>query len=95
MKWIAEQPYYKVERVMSSVEQKTVVYERTMYLYQDKLVTQHREFDIQNIFDISYRKLGADEGILYLHTKQGVFTYSLKADPSLFIKEYKGLNSNS
>ncbi|RAV22967.1 hypothetical protein [Paenibacillus contaminans] len=88
---IAIQPYYKVERVVTGLEQKTVVHDREMVLYPDKVVTKRREFLVADVFDMSYRKLGADGGILYLHTKQGVYAYNVKEEPSPFIEAYRRL----
>lgn len=62
-----------------------------MYLYGDKIVTRYREFPIQEVFDMSYRKLGGEGGILYLHTKQGVYSYMVKAEPADFIEAFKNV----
>lgn len=91
MKWIAVQPYYKVEREISSTEQKVAVQDRLMYLYEQCIVTKHREFSIMDVFDLSYRRIGADGGLLYLHTKQGLFSYTVHGDPQPFIEAYKEL----
>lgn len=86
MNVLAEQLYYKVERKICGTEQLTIVHERIMILYEDKIVTQHREFHIQDVFDISYRRLGGTEGLLYLHTKYGVHSYHLRSDPGGFME---------
>ncbi|WP_028608663.1 hypothetical protein [Paenibacillus harenae] len=92
MNWIAVQSYYKVEREITGLEQKTVVQDRLMHLYEDKLVTRYREFPIGEVFDISYRPLGGSgEGLLYLHTKQGLFSYTVGKHPAPFIEAYKQL----
>ncbi|GCL71592.1 hypothetical protein [Paenibacillus naphthalenovorans] len=95
MNWIAKQLYYKVQRQMTGIAQITEAQDRWMYLYEDKVVTHYREFPIHEVFDISYRKLGGTEGILYLHTKQGVYSYMVKADPSEFVEAFKQLESSS
>ncbi|MBP1155747.1 MULTISPECIES: hypothetical protein [unclassified Paenibacillus] len=95
MNWIAKQPYYKVQREVSSTEQKTVVHDRWLYLYEDKIVTGYRRFPIDEVFDMSYRRLGSEEGVLYLHTKQGVYSYTVKADPGTFIEAFKELETTS
>ncbi|CAM4513338.1 hypothetical protein FHS16_006060 [Paenibacillus endophyticus] len=89
MKWIAEMPYYKVGREIIGNEQITVVNERFIQLYPDKITTRYHEFLIRELFDISYRRLGSEEGFLYLHTKHGIFSYSIKTDPTGFIKVVK------
>lgn len=89
MKCIAELPYYKVEREIIGKEQITVVDERFIQLYADKITTRYHEFQISEVFDISYRHLGSTEGFLYLHTKHGIFSYSTNKDPKSFIKLVK------
>lgn len=91
MNWIAVQPYYKVEREVTGIEQKTVVHDRFMYLYEYKIVTGFREFPIDHVFDISYRQMGGEGGLLYLHTKQGVYSYTVNADPRKFMDAVKKL----
>lgn len=91
MNWIATQTYYKVERSVCSLEQKIVRKDRLLYLYKEKVVTKHREFPIQEVWDISYRSMGGEGGILYLHTRQGVFSYMVSDNPQPFIEAYKDL----
>ncbi|WP_102716603.1 hypothetical protein [Paenibacillus castaneae] len=95
MSWIAAQPYYKVKRVVSSVEQKAIVEDRLMHLYQERIVTKYREFPISEVFDLSYRSIGGAGGLLYLHTLQGVYSYTVAADPQPFIEAYKELVQSS
>jgi len=95
MNCIAIQHYYKVKREITSVEQKTVVDERLMYLYKEKIVTKYREFPITEVFDLSYKPIGGDGGIFYLHTLQGVFSYMISADPASFIDAFKDLSNSS
>ncbi|SHG59896.1 hypothetical protein [Ornithinibacillus halophilus] len=89
MDFIAKQPYVKMERQVSSIQQTDVEDERTLYLYKDRITTKYREFSIDEIMDISFRKLGEYGGILYLHTKQGVFPYTVKTSPQEFINLYR------
>ncbi|ASK61873.1 hypothetical protein CFK37_06710 [Virgibacillus phasianinus] len=86
---IAEQPYTKVQREVNSVEQVKIEHERVLYLYNEKLVTQHREFPIQEVLDVSYRTFGKEGGLLYLHTSGGLFTYTVTASPQKFIDAFK------
>lgn len=90
MHLIAEQQYVKVQREVNSIEQKNIEYERVLYLYNDKIVTQHREFPIEEVLDISYRTFGKDGGLLYLHTVGGLFTYTVKESPQKFIAAFEG-----
>ncbi|MFC7679334.1 hypothetical protein [Paenibacillus sp. GCM10028914] len=91
MEWLAVQPYYKIRREVGSTEQRTIEENRTLYLYNDKIVTQYREFPITDVFDVSYRKMGETGGFLYLHTKLGVYSYTVKDNPASFIKAFKSL----
>ncbi|OAB41669.1 hypothetical protein [Paenibacillus glacialis] len=91
MNWIAKQSYYKIHRKVTSTEQMTVVNDRDMYLYEDKVMTQYQEFPIEDVFDMSYRNIGGEGGFLYLHTKQGVYPYTVRADPRVFIDSFKEL----
>lgn len=86
---IAEQPYVKVQREVSSIEQRDVEYERVIYMYNEKIVTQHREFSIENVLDMSYRVVGKTGGLLYLHTNKGVYAYTVKSSPQQFIDAFK------
>ncbi|MFB4168821.1 hypothetical protein [Virgibacillus sp. JSM 102003] len=86
---IAKQPYVKVQREVSSIEQRDVEYERIIYMYDEKIVTQHREFSIENVLDMSYRVVGKTGGLLYLHTIKGVYSYTVKSSPQQFIDAFK------
>ncbi|MVP01861.1 hypothetical protein [Paenibacillus lutrae] len=93
MTWIASQAYYKIQREVDGIEQRTIVHDRNMYLYRDRIVTRYREFAIEEVFDMSYRPMGAEMGIFYLHTKQGVYPYTVKEDPVVFIQAFKQFQS--
>lgn len=89
MNLIAQHPYFKVERTVTITEQYEVEHNRIIYLYNDKVVTQHREFPINIVMDFSYREIANQGGILYLHTLQGVYTYIVKSSPEAFINAYR------
>jgi hypothetical protein len=91
MQPIAQQRYYKIQREVDLLllEQRYVEQERIMYLFNDKVVTQYREFPLESIFDISYKEIGAEGGIMYLHTNHAVYSYNVKSSPESFIKAYK------
>lgn len=86
---IAEQQYVKVERIVSSISQVDTEHQRTMYLFNEKLVTKHREFPIQDIIDMSYRSIGGKGGLLYVHTTNGVYSYTVKSSPLPFLNAFK------
>ncbi|WP_339226263.1 hypothetical protein NSQ77_12160 [Oceanobacillus sp. FSL K6-2867] len=89
MSLIAKQTYSKVVREVNSTEQKHTEQERTMYLYDDKIVTQYREFKVYDVLDISYRFIGDDGGLLYLHTNNGVYPYIVRSSPKAFVEAFK------
>lgn len=89
MKLIEVQPYFKIKRYVSSLEQKNVEETRNIYLYDHKIVTKHREFPIEQVMDMSYRKFGKMGGLLYLHTTRGVYSYNVKSSPQSFIETFK------
>ncbi|EHB67014.1 MULTISPECIES: hypothetical protein [Paenibacillus] len=91
MNWIAVQPYYKINRVVDGIEQRTEEQRRKMYLYEDRIVTKYRVFPLGQVFDLSYRTIGGEGGFLYLHTQQGVYSYTVKEDPRTFIEAFKQL----
>ena len=89
MNLIAQHPYFKVERTVTGTEQFEIEHDRIIYLYNDKVVTQNREFPINIVMDFSYRAIAKQGGILYLHTLQGVYTYIVKSSPEAFINAYR------
>ncbi|GAB3798380.1 hypothetical protein [Virgibacillus kimchii] len=88
MDFIAKQPYVKVERKVSSIEQWDEEDQRMIYLYDEKVVTRHREFPITDVLDVSYKEVAGEGGILYLHTLKGVFPYTVKTSPEPFIDAF-------
>ena len=57
MSLIAQHPYIKTERKVTSIEQFEIEHDRIIYLYNDKVVTQNREFPIKDVMDFSYREI--------------------------------------
>lgn len=89
MKLIAQQPYVKIERQVTTNKQIAIEHSRIIYLYEEKVVTQNREFPISIVTDLSYREIANQGGILYLHTMRGLYTYQVKSSPEIFIAAYK------
>lgn len=85
---LATQPYYKILREVTSIEQKDIEDKRNIYLYEEKLVTEHREFSIDEVMDISYKKAG-EIGLLYIHTMSGLYSYTVKTSTQKFIEVFK------
>ncbi|WP_342526183.1 hypothetical protein MKY84_11680 [Chryseomicrobium sp. FSL W7-1435] len=44
-----------------------------------------RKYTWHQVYDISYKPFSSGEGLLYLHTYQGMFSYRVKEDPSPFL----------
>src|SRR5690625_1132718 len=88
MQFIAKQPYVKVERKVSSIEQWDEEEQRMIYLYDEKVVTKRREFPIKDVLDVSYKEVAGEGGILYLLTLKGVFPYTVKTSPKSFIDAF-------
>lgn len=86
---IAVQPYYKVERKINHLHIEIIEHHRLLKLYPDKIVSKYREFPIEKVFDLSYRSISSDHGMLYLHTQEGVYPFTLKENPRLFIQAVK------
>lgn len=89
MKLISQHPYIKIERKVTSLEQIEIEHSRVIYLYDEKVVTQNREFPISIVTDFSYREIANHGGMLYLHTLSGLYTYQVKSSPKEFITMYK------
>lgn len=94
MRLIAQQPYIKIQREVTSIQQKDIEDERTLYLYDEKIVTARREFPIGNVIDMSYRAFGVGAGLLYIHTLSGLFTYTVKTSTEEFIHAFHKLKGN-
>lgn len=90
---IAVQPYIIIERAITNQRQQITVHQHELYLFESKIVSRHREYSLYNVYDLSYKIISGDEGFLYLHTNQGVYSYMVKTDPSMFIEEFKLLRS--
>ena len=86
---IAKQPYIKMIRKVSSVKQIDIEHERYIQLFPDKIMTEHREFLLPDVFDLSFRKIGEEGGILFIHTNHSVYSYTVKSSPEAFIQTCK------
>lgn len=89
MRLLAKQPYIKVVREVTSLKQKKMEQERTLYLYEDKVVTAYREFAMKDVLDMSSRRIGSKGGLLFIHTTKGLFTYIVKTETTDFINAFQ------
>lgn len=86
---IANQAYLQIERKVTSDGQIIVTHNHEMLLYKEQIITDCHTFLIREVYDMSYRKLGKEGGVFYLHTNQGVYPYHVKSDPREFIAAFK------
>lgn len=91
MKAIIVQSYIRIERAMIDFEQKCITHHCEIIMFPDRIKTEQHEFGIKEVFDMSYKPLGGEEGLLYLHTKYGVYSYMVRDHPKAFIQKYKEL----
>ncbi|MGM8365816.1 hypothetical protein ACLIBG_10105 [Virgibacillus sp. W0181] len=93
MRLIAKQPYIKVIREVTRIEKKETEEERMLYLYENKVVTEYREFPIEEVLDMSYRKIGTKGGLLLMHTTKGLYSYTVKTGTEDFINAFQTYKS--
>lgn len=91
MRWLASQDYYQVQRQVADGRQERIVSNRKLDLYHDRITTHRREFPLREVFDMSYRRIGGEIGMLYLHTSIGVFSYTVNTHPGDFIARFKSM----
>ncbi|WP_017755274.1 hypothetical protein [Calidifontibacillus oryziterrae] len=93
MKIIHSQPYKTVNRRIEGDQQLFTQMNDQLDLYNDRISTKDKHFLLKDIFDISFKSFSSNEGLLYLHTNQGVYSFSVKENPSSFITSFKSLKS--
>ncbi|MFS0646824.1 hypothetical protein [Siminovitchia sp. 179-K 8D1 HS] len=86
---LSVQPYVKVYRQIIDAEIICREEERKIYLYHDRLVTKHRVFLTRDISDLSFRKMGDEGGLLYVHTNKGIFSYTVPSSPQSLMKAFR------
>ncbi|MBM7707379.1 hypothetical protein ACF3OH_04010 [Chryseomicrobium aureum] len=75
--------YYKVHREIDFyyMQQKKET-EEFIHLTEHGVSCEIRKYTWKQVHDISYKPFSSGEGLLYLHTFQGMFSYRVKDDPS-------------
>ncbi|MFS0574742.1 hypothetical protein AB1K83_03860 [Sporosarcina sp. 179-K 3D1 HS] len=83
------------------VDRKTVWHEQTfirsshhVILYRHAIATGKNTYRLQDVLDLSYRPFSGGTGLFYLHTIQGVFTFTVVEDPSEFIQLFQQIKLN-
>lgn len=87
--------YIDTERSIEAGEMKLIHTEYHLHLYEDFLDASTDKFNLENVWDISYKSFSEDTNLLYLHTHRGVMTYKVYEDPGRFVTAFKKIkNSN-
>lgn len=82
---IASHPYIKVIREVTGLEKAETKDKRELKLYQTKLTTRHREFNIEELIDVATRQIGEEGGLIFIHTTSGLFSYTVEEIDKTFI----------
>lgn len=93
MDLIFSQPYVKVIRKIDKNQQLYIQTIEYIHLFENRIETEIQTFSLNNVFDMSFKSFSSNNGFLYLHTHQGVFTYSVESNPSELITLFKNLKS--
>src|SRR5699024_6315982 len=88
---IAKHPYFKVIREVTRLEKTEIKDERELKLYKNKLKTRHREFEIEELLDVSTRQMGKEGGLILIHTTSGMFSYTAEEINENFIHNVNNL----
>lgn len=82
------------------VDRQTVWHEQTFIrsrhhvtLTRQAIATGKNTFHLREVLDLSYRPFSGGTGLFYLHTIQGVFTFTVVEDPSSFMDLFQQLKS--
>lgn len=93
MRILATITYYTITRSIEHNQQHFSEDTHTLSLLTDRITTTEKlEFSIDNVFDLSFRAVSVDYGLMYLHTNQGLFSFQVKEEkPLVFLEEFKRL----
>lgn len=86
---LAYLPYMKVIRTIEDNHQYHKEEEHKIILSSERIQTSFDTFLLEEVLDISYRVLSQEMGLLYLHTIRGMYSFTVRTSPHLFIKEFK------
>ncbi|WP_240793429.1 hypothetical protein [Psychrobacillus vulpis] len=78
--------YYQMQQIEKHFE---------LLLNMDGIMSARHQFELGHVHDISHKPFSFGGGILYLHTNQGVFSYKIQDNPSLFIDAFKTLKEKN
>ncbi|QTD41316.1 hypothetical protein [Sporosarcina sp. Te-1] len=91
---ISSLAFYKVERSVEWFEQKQQHSVHVIQLFGAKICTPSHTFALSHVHDVSYRPFSNGNGLFYLHTNQGLFTFEVKTDPTHFMTAYRKLRGD-
>lgn len=79
--------YYEVRRHIDFYfVQQSVESEKFLHGTDEGIRCAVRQFSWKQLHDISYKPFSSGEGLLYLHTHQGMFSYRVKDNPTTFLR---------
>ncbi len=90
---IAQLPYIKVIR---SIEENQQHYKEEEYMIAfsvEAVWTDGEVFHQHEVLDMSFRPFSNQMGLIYLHTIKGLYCYTIKENPKMFIETFKLLKS--
>lgn len=93
MKKVISHPYIIILRHVYDNKQHISEKEEYLHLYEDRVTTSQNVFFLNEIHDMSFKLFSSANGILYLHTNQGVFSYQVCSIPNKFIEAFNSLKS--
>lgn len=78
--------YFEVSRQIDFyLKQKHDEQEKLLIISDQGLACARRSFTWKQLHDVSYKPFSSGEGLLYLHTYQGMFSYRIKDNPFEFL----------
>ncbi|WP_026560772.1 hypothetical protein [Bacillus sp. J37] len=81
--------YMKVTRVIEKNVQNHREEEHVITLTTKGIETSCDTFSLAEVLDISFRDFSQQLGLLYLHTTKGMYSYTVRINPQIFIKKFK------
>jgi hypothetical protein len=94
MDFLHSQPYVKVIRKIENNQQLHIRTLAHIHLFKDRIETESKTFSLTNVFDMSFKSFSSNTGFLYLHTNQGVFTFTVESNPNLLIQLFKNIKAS-
>lgn len=87
--------YLTVKRKIKDNEQIFEEKEELLRIYTDRITTASDRFLIEDVLDISFRSFSNQNGLLYLHTTRGVYSYRTSQQPEKLMKIYNELKKQT